>query len=265
VRNTLVAAVAFAALLATPAMADLPVVDPASLVAQAKALEQQVKTFVLDNQEYVTQLKQWATQAQQYTMQGQQYLTEATQLAALVQHPNLGAALQAMQITGLSNQLPINPSALMSITSGAGMSLSSLSFAGLSGRLGQLSSFASGAFANNNVYTCTDQSWTCQQQQQRAIGIAGTAGIAQAAYQSLRDHQATIQALEDQAVNADTPAARENIANALQVEQTWTQNLQAQVTAAEMQAQSDTASEVQKQHEATTRDLQQTIADLTGR
>lgn len=207
--------------------------------------------------EYVQDAKAYALQAQQYVTQGQQLLQLVQTFNAFVQNPNLGAAVGLMGQAGLGNDLPINPVSLMSITSGYNMSLSNLA-----GKLAMLSSLAGGAYTQNHVYTCTNQSWTCQQQQQRAYGLAGTSGIAQSAYQNLRNHMPVIQALRDQASTATTPAQRENVALALQSETAWNNNLAAQVSAADMQARSDEASRVQQDNEKTSQAVEQTIAGI---
>jgi hypothetical protein len=200
-------------------------------------------------------------QAKSYALQANQYVTEAQQLAqmveqynAFVQNPSLGAALGLMGQTGLGNDLPINPASLMGLTSGYSMSLSNLS-----GKLAVLGSLSNASYNQNHIYTCTDQSWTCQQQQQRGYGLAGSSGIAQSAYQDLRNHMPVVQALRDQAATATTPAQRENVALALQSETAWNNNLAAQISAAEMQAKSDEASLAQQDNEKISQSLQQTI------
>lgn len=199
-----------------------------------------------------------------YALQAQQYVTEAQQLAqlvatfnAFVQNPNLGTALGLMGQTGLSNDLPINPAGLMGLTSGYSMSLSNLG-----AKLSALSSLSNASYTQNHVYTCTDQSWACQQQQQRGYGLAGSSGIAQSAYQDLRNHMPVIQALRDQAATATTPAQRENVALALQSETAWNNNLAAQINAAEMQAKSDEGSLSQQDNEKISESLQTTINQI---
>jgi hypothetical protein len=209
-------------------------------------------------------VKDLAGQAKAFALQAQQYVTEAQQLAqlvstfnAFVQNPSLGAALGLMNTTGLGNDLPINPAGLMSLTSGYSMSLSNLG-----AKLSALSSLSNVSYNQNHVYTCTDQSWTCQQQQQRGFGLAGSSGIAQSAYQDLRNHMPVIQALRDQAATATMPAQRENVALALQSETAWNNNLAAQITAAEMQAKSDEASLAQQDNEKISQSIETTIGAI---
>lgn len=225
------------------AQAQIPVTDIGLITQQVK--------------EYVQDAKAYALQAQQYVTQGQQLLQLVQTFNAFVQNPNLGAAVGLMGQTGLGNDLPINPVSLMSLTSGYDMSLTNLA-----GKLAMLSSLSGAAYNQNHVYTCTDQSWACQQQQQRAYGLAGTSGIAQSAYQDLRNHMPVIQALRDQAAAATTPAQRENVTLALQSETAWNNNLAAQVGAADMQARSDEANLAQKDNEKTSEAVETTIAGI---
>ncbi len=208
-------------------------------------------------------VKDLAGQAKSYALQAQQYVTEAQQLAqlvqqynAFVQNPSLGAALGLMGQTGLGNDLPVNPAGLMGLTSGYSMSLSNLG-----AKLSALSSLSTASYNQNHIFTCTNQSWTCQQQQQRGYGLAGSSGIAQSAYQDLRDHMPVIQALRDQAATA-TPAQRENVALALQSETAWNNNLAAQINAAEMQANSDDAALAQRDNEKTSQYVEATMSAI---
>jgi hypothetical protein len=209
-------------------------------------------------------VKDLAGQAKSYALQAQQYVTEAQQLAQLVNtfnafvaNPSLGAALGLMNQTGLGNDLPINPAGLMSLTSGYSMSL-----ANLGAKLSALSSLSNASYTQNHVYTCTDQSWACTQEQQRGYGLAGSSGIAQSAYQDLRNHMPVIQALRDQAATATTPAQRENVALALQSETAWNNNLAAQIQAAQMQAKSDEGSLAQQDTEKMSQALDQTYNEI---
>lgn len=209
----------------------------------AKSLIQGTQQYVLQTQQYLTQAQQLATEVQQY--------------AAFVQNPTLGAAAGILQTTGLGNDLPINPTSLMGLTSGYSMSLNNLA-----GKLAVLSTLSNASYNQNHVYSCTDQSWACQQEQQRGYGIAGSSGIAQSAYMDLRNHMPVVQALRDQAATATTPAQRENIALALQSETTWNNNLSAQIQAAEMQAKSDQESLAQQDSEQTSQSVQTTIDSI---
>jgi type IV secretion system protein VirB5 len=236
-----------AALVVVPvtARADVPVIDFAANLNILRQYAQDIKSYTLQSQQYLTQAQQLAQQVQQYN--------------ALVQNPSLGAATGLMSQTGLSNSLPINPSGLVGLTSGYSMSLS-----GLAGRLSALNSLANTAYSQNHVYACTDNSWSCQQQQQRAYGLAGVSGIAQAAYQDLRNHMPVVQALRDQAASATTPAQRENVLVQMQAETAWHDNLVAQLNAAQMQAAVDNQYAIQRDDERMSRDIEATIQSIPG-
>jgi hypothetical protein len=205
----------------------------------------------------IAAVKSLAQDVKAYALFGQQYFVQAQQLASFVASPSLGGALGIMGQTGLGNDLPINPASLVGLTSGYSMSLN-----GLAGKLAVLSSLSNASYNQNHVYDCTSQEWSCQQQQQRSYGLAGASGIAQAAYQDLRDHMPVVQALRDQAATATTPSQRENVALALQSETAWNNNLSAQIAAAEMQAKSDEGSLAQKDNEKLSQSLKATMNEI---
>ncbi len=227
------------------ASADVPVTDSLANISLIKQYGQDIKSYMLQGQQYLTQAQTLAQQVQQYY--------------AFVQNPSLGAATGLMYQTGLSNELPINPSGLVGLTSGYSMSLS-----GLAGRLSALSSLTNTAYSQNHVYSCTDGSWSCQQQVQRGYGLAGASGIAQAAYEDLRNHMPVVQALRDEAASATTPAQRENVMAELQAESVWHDNLMAQVNSAQMQALVDQQNAGQRADEAMSRDIDATIQSIPG-
>jgi hypothetical protein len=206
---------------------------------------------------FAQEIKSFGLQAQQYVAEAQTLAQAVQQYNAFVQSPSLGAALGIMGQTGLGNDLPINPASLTGLTSGYSMSLN-----GLAGKLAVLSSLSNAAYSQNIVYVCTDQSWSCQQQQQRGFGLAGASGIAQSSYLDLRNHLPVLQALRDQAATATTPAQRENVALALQSETAWNNNLSAQITAAQMQAKTDEGSLTQRANEEMSKSIETTINEI---
>lgn len=227
-----------AALIAVPcvAHAQVPVVDASSII-------QEIKSYALQGQQALTQAKQLSQQVQEYY--------------SFVQAPSLGQAAALLNQTGLSNDLPINPSSLVGLTSGYGMSLN-----GIAGRLGALSNLANTAYTQNHVYTCTNQSWACQQQNERAYGLAGASGIYQSAYQDLRNHMPIVQALQQRAATANTPAERENVLVALASEQAWHDNLVGQLDAAGRQAEIDRENLAQRDNERISDAVDHTIAQI---
>jgi Type IV secretion system proteins len=174
---------------------------------------------VFDSSNLLQQLKELFQESQAYVRQGEQLAREAqtaattlSTLNALVQNPNLGAAMGLMQMAGLGSALPVNPFTVQSLVSGTG---------GLQGKLGSLSALMNSSFTSNSIYTCTDASWACQQQKQNANGLAGQQGIGMNAIQTQAAHIPVLQALRDRLSTSTTPAERENAMAALQAETAW--------------------------------------------
>lgn len=188
--------------------------DPASILTQAKQLAQQAKAYLV--------------QAQQYATQVQQYSTEIQQLQNFVHNPNLGAAMGLMNQAGLGSSLPINPYALESLTGGYS-SLSSLS--GVLGKLSQLNSLVTTNYTANHIYSPNDGSFASEQLIDNGNAIAGVQGGAQSAYEDLRNHLPVIQALRDRLATANDMKDVADAQAQLAVETAWTQNLQSEVTA----------------------------------
>lgn len=230
-------------MLTCPAHAQIAVDSLVADMNAAKSLAQDLKSYALQANQFLTEAQQLSQMVQQYN--------------AFVQNPSLGAAMGLMGQAGLGNDLPINPASLMALTSGYSMSLSNLA-----GKLNVLSSLAGTAYDQNHVYTCTDQSWSCQQQQRQAYAIAGRSGIAQSAYQDLRNHMPVVQALRDRAAAATTPAERENIALGLQSEIAWNNNLAGQIAAADMQARADHDALEQRDNELISKSMADTLARI---
>ena len=190
------------------ANAVIEVNDPASILQQIKS--------------YAQEIRQYALQGQQYLTQAQQYYTELQQLAAFVHDPTLGAVMGLMNQAGLGNSLPVSPYAMQQLVGGYG---------GLMGKISALGNLANGNYSQNHVYSPDDGSWNSQQLIANGVGIAGTQGAAQAAYQNLRDHMPVIQALRDRLVTARTPKDVQDAQAQLEAETLWTHNLNSQMAA----------------------------------
>jgi hypothetical protein len=108
------------------AQAQVAVVDPTGLVAQAKQLVETVKQETQGLRSYLTQLQQYATELQTYA-------TDAEMAANFIHDPSLGAATGLMNLAGVGNSLPVNPMAVMGLVNGFNGSIG-----GLSGSLGKL-------------------------------------------------------------------------------------------------------------------------------
>ena len=228
-----IAALVLIAIAAQPAAAQLFVNDPAVVLGQAKSLLQEVKSY--------------GTQIQQYGTQLEQARYELAQLQGFIHDPSLGGAAGLLNQTGLSNSLPVNPSAVAALASGYG-SLTSLS--GVLGRLSQLNGLVNTNFNANHVYTCTDTSASCAALNANAQSIAGMQGAAQAAHQDLRNHLPVIQALRERLLTATTPKDVMDAQAQLQTEQLWTQNLQSELAAIETNYNAQQHALVQRDNES---------------
>jgi type IV secretion system protein VirB5 len=232
-RRMIMAGVCLTALCSQASAQGLLVNDPASILTEAKQLAQEAKAYLV--------------QAQQYATQVQQYATEAQQLANFVHSPSLGGAMGLMNQAGLGNSLPVNPYALQNLTSGYG-SLTSLS--GVLGKLSQLNGLVSTNYAANHVYSPTDGSFSSQQLIDNGNAIAGVQGGAQSAYADLRTHLPIIQALRDRLTSATNMKDVADAQAQLAAETTWTQNLQSEITAMQVNYQAQKDARQQRDAEA---------------
>ena len=243
------------------AHAQIPVTDAGVLVDFGESLIQQAKEFALETQQELIETKEligdefsWATQAAQYAQQGQMYLTEATQLAAFVRDPNLGAAMGLLNQAGLGSSMPVNPMAVMGIVSGVN-NIGTSGISGIAGLAGSLNSLVGSSYTSHTVYVPTDGTWDDQQIIANANSIAGTQGTALAAYGDLATHSAALQSLRDHLNDATTPKDVQDTQAQIALEQTWTENQGAKLTAAQLAYQAQTDSRAQQAHEQLTKSL----------
>jgi len=230
------AGIALAAGYSARVAADVPVIDTAALGQWAQQLGNDVKAYGLQLQQYAGEVKSWATQnlqwlqqLQQYSVQLQQYTNELTMLQNWVRNPSLGAAMGLLNIAGLGSSLPVNAYAVLNLVNGRSYGASGLPE--ISGVLSSLSSLTAGAYAANHVYTPTDASWVSQELISNANSIAGEQGAAQAAYTDLQAHAAALQALRDHLATASSPKDVQDAQAQIALEQVWTANEAAQLTA----------------------------------
>jgi hypothetical protein len=229
----------------------------------AAAIAQEVKAYVLETKQYIGEQLSWVTQAQQYATQVQQYATEAEQLAGFIHDPNLGAAMGLLNMAGLSNSLPVSPYAVMNMVNGVNSigAGGSFNLGQITGILGTLNGLAGTSYANNHVYTPTDGSWASQQLIANGNAIAATQGSAAAAYQDLRTHAAALQALREQMNAAQDPKAVADLQAEVALEQTWTANEAAQLSAIQLVASTQEAARVQRDSEKADQDWEQFYAN----
>jgi len=196
----------------SPVHSQLPVTDGGNLVAQAKSLLQELKSY--------------ATQLQQLQQEVQSVMWAAQTAQSFIQNPNLGAAMALMNMVGIENPLPINPYAVQSLVSGYG-GMNNLS--GLTGKLNSLNGLVTDSYSADRVYACDDGSYACARQQQVATSNAGIKGLTSQIYQQLTEHIPVLQSLRTQLGTASDPAQREHIMAQLAIENTWTANAQGQL------------------------------------
>jgi hypothetical protein len=194
------------------ALADVPTFDASNALGQVKALAQELKGYLL--------------QAQQYTTALQQYYAEAQMLAGLVHNPagEIGAVLN---LTGLGQDLPVSPMALLSLTQGFG---GAGGLPGIMGKLSLLNGLTAGAYNSSHLTDCVDKSYTCAEQNSQEWGLAGTKGTLATLYSDLQSHISTMQALRGQLADAGDPKAVADLSAAVQTEGAYVQNLTGQAT-----------------------------------
>lgn len=223
-KKYLLASALFCAPVATHAQ--IVVVNPTETIQMLKDSAQQIKGYLL--------------QYQQSIHEAMTDIQTAQMVAGMIANPSLGAAEALTGMTGLNNDLPVTPHDLMSLSSGYSMLSSAtgngVSLNGALSALRSINGFASSSYSTNHVYGCTGSDGACGDLNYRANALAGSMGLTQAAYGDVRTHLAIVQALRDQMSGITTPAQRETIMEQLQAEQLWTQNMQASLTSAQMQA-----------------------------
>jgi hypothetical protein len=262
------AGIALMAGYAPPARADLPVIDTAALGQWAQQLQNDVKAYALDLQRYAGEVKSWATQnlqwlkqVQQYTTQLQQYANELEMFQNWVHNPSLGSALGLLNIAGLGNSLPVNASAVLNLVNGRSYGQGGLPE--ISGVLSSLPSLTAGAYSANHVYTPTDASWASQELVSNANSIAGEQGVAQAAYTDLQGHAAALQALRDHLTASSSPKDVQDAQAQIELEQVWTTNEAAQLTAINAAYAAQRDSREEQANEQLAKDLDAFTGDTT--
>jgi Type IV secretion system proteins len=194
---------------------------------------QAAKTFLQDLKGYATQLRQLEQAIQQV-----QWAT--AEFNSLVANPSLPAAMGLLQAVGIQNPLPVSPYAIQGLISGQG---------GINGTLGALSSFTSGAATTNRVYTCTDNTFACQNSLASANSVAGSQGIAQQVYAQIAAHFPLMASLQRDMLAATTPAERESVMGQIQAEQAWAQQAQGQLQTAQIMLVAEQDNRVQRDNE----------------
>lgn len=241
-RQMLMAAVCLTALTGPAVAQGVPVWD-------AQSIFQQIQSYVQQGKAYVLQAQQYATQAEHLHRTIMTY-------EAFVHDPSLGRAVGLINRAGYGNSLPINLQAVQSLASGQ------QSLNGLLGKLGQL---ANTNYSANHIYSPTDGSWNSQQLIANGNAIASVQGMAQSAYDDLRNHLPIIQALQDRLSSATTPKDVQDAQAALAAEAAWTQNLETSVRAIEVNYRASADSRIQRDNESLTKGIDSFLAEAAAR
>jgi len=240
-KKLLFSSVCMLALHCMPASAQVAVIDPTGLVAQAKQLVETINQETQGIRSYLTQLQQYATELQTYA-------TEVEVAANFIHNPSIGAAMGLVNRAGFDNPLPINPEGVLSMINGFGGSLGGLQ--GAIGKLSQLNGLVSYTFNTNHVYTPTDGLWSSHQLANGATAIAGTQGSAATILQDLQNHIPILQALNERLQTAsnmkDVADAQAAIAN----QAAWATNMQGQLQAIQVAALVQDQNRTQRDNEA---------------
>jgi hypothetical protein len=235
-----------AVLIPLTAHAQIAVTDPGNLVAQAKNLLQELKSY--------------GTQLQQYETEVQQAATLVNTANSLIQHPSLGGVESLMGQAGfnVTGTLPINPYAVMSLTSG----FSGTGLNGIMSKVSGLGSLVNAAGSINHVYTCTGATFACQQQQQQAAANAGLQGIVGKIYGDFTNHLAITQGLRANLATSTDPAQRENVIAQLGAEQVWAQSASAQMQAATTLYEAQRQANIDRENEHMTQNGDAVLASM---
>ena len=213
--------------------------DSSNIIEWFQSIGNQIKSYAVElktefNTEFADEIQalQWAKQQQQYLVEAQQLATMAQQLIAFVHDPSLGAAVGLLNAAGLGSSLPINPWAVMQITNGIAYGNGGLPE--IQGILSGVTNLSTQSYTATHVYTPTDGTMDSQRLIATGNSIAGTQGLAGAAYTDLTTHAAAMPALRDDLKAADNPKDVQDAQAEIELESTWTANQQAKLTAMQL-------------------------------
>lgn len=217
-----------------PALAQgIPVIDIDSIAEQIKELFQELQSYLTQLDQWWTQNMQWLTQIKQYTTEAEQYLQILFMVNNFIHEPNIGTIMSLLNMAGLNIDLPINPYAIMSLAngysswgSGSGNVLNTLQ-----GSLSGLNSLVSTVHTNDNLYTCTSDSWFCDMQKSQSFGYSGSKAMLGNLMQDAQKHLDALNTIRSQLNTTSDPKTVADIQAQLAVEQAWLLNTLIQVNA----------------------------------
>lgn len=242
--------------------ADVPVIDPTSIAQQIQQLGTALRQYALQLKQYIGEELSWAVQAQQYATQVQQYATETAQLLAFVHNPNLGQAMGLLNRAGLGSAFPISPYSVMNMMNGRAYGVGGIP--NIAGIFGPLAALSGSTYAANHIYSPVDNGWNSQQLISSGNAIAGTQGTALASYQMMQDHEASMQALRDRLTTATTPKDVQDVQAEIALEQNWTANQQASLTAVQITAAAQNDARIQRDNEGIDQGIDAFMAQATA-
>lgn len=162
----------------------------------------EVQTAIRWGQEVVHQGKELAEYGKQLAEAQRIYFQAKSAYDAITGVRDLGTAVYAMSVLGISNPLPVNPYALQGLMNGSG---------GASGMIASLGSLYNGNQTNLAVYDCTSGTVVCDLQGMYRRASAGTQAASMQLFQSAGQRQEQIARLQTQIAGATDPATRENL------------------------------------------------------
>jgi hypothetical protein len=178
-RAALMGSLAFAAVMpGPPVVADIPVIDLASITEQITAFLTQVKQWVAEIGTWINTNIISAADLRMLTEDINMVITLTDLTVNFVHHPSFGALLGLMNLAGL-NLTFADPTMMISLLSGRAGGLGSVTGAltSVAGMTSGLAGFISNAQSLNSIYVCPDNTFACQLDQVRANKNAATMGM----------------------------------------------------------------------------------------
>lgn len=198
-------------------------------------------------------LAEWAQQLREL-----QAIYSQAQLVywAMTNIRDLGTAVQALQMVGISNPLPVDPYALQALMGGYG---------GPQGMLGSIATLFNTNSSNLTVYQCAQPGFVCDAMRRWREGAAGTQAASMQLYASAADRAPQITALQAQIAAARTPAEREGLTAQLTAANAQTSNQLVQAIAVQTFGQQQVAMREQQGAERVQQSIDAVLQDARGR
>ena len=129
---------------------------------------------------------------------------------------------------------------------------------------GALSTLSNSSFGTNHIYTPNDGSWSSEQLNATANGIAGTQGAAMQIFQQVSAHYPVVQALRNRLLAATTPKDVADAQAQITAEQAWEQNATAQLQSVALLNAAQQQSNQQRQNEKLDQDIDAVLKAAPG-